>query len=270
MGMRYKLTSVLLAKDEGEYLPEWLGWHFGHGIEHVYLYDDSRGRPMTEFLEEYAPRCTVKDAARYRYHLQFEAYVDALRRFGRETEWMAFIDADEYLRSVGGTPITDILDTMPDNAAAVLCPWVIYNANGHLTKTPGPVRERFTETVPWPWVGIMPNWKSIVRPALVTSMSAHSPIKMKDGAMLADANGDIVTDKYHLPPDKLVVDHYYTKSYEEWLYRLPKGSCDPFAARKMEWFETLNPGLLGSAGLTIGESPQKLNSEQIRGDALCG
>ena len=169
--------------------------------------------------------------------------MDALRRFGGETEWMAFIDTDEFIRSVDETPVTGILDAMPDNAAAVLCPWIIYNANGQIAKEPGPVRERFTKTVPWPWVGRMPDWKSIARPAFVTSMSAHTPVKMADGAVLVDAYGRIVEDKPALPADRLVVDHYYTKSYEEWLARLPKGSCDPFSARRMEWFETLNPDM---------------------------
>lgn len=255
MGMEYKFTSVLLIRDENEYLPEWLEWHTGRGVEHFYIYDDSRESSVLDVLGEYTDLCTVRDAKRFKYHLQFEAYVDALRRFGNETEWMAFIDTDEFIRSGDGEQVTDILDSMPDNAAAVLCPWVIYNANGQLTKTPGPVRERFTSSVLWPWIKQMPNWKSIVRPALVTSMSAHSPSKMADGAILVDANGNEVVDKYDLPADKLVVDHYYTKSYEEWLTRLPKGSCDPFAARRLEWFETLNPGLLASVGLKLRERP---------------
>ena len=253
---RYGLTAVLLIRDENEFLPEWLAWHTGIGIEHFYIYDDSRESSVRDVLGDYAPLCTVRDATRYHYHLQFEAYLDALRRFGHETEWMAFIDTDEFIHSVDGTPVTGILDTMPDSAAAVLCPWIIYNANGQIEKGPGPVRERFTQAVPWPWVGKMPNWKSIVRPAFVASMAAHSPIKMADGAVLVDAYGKTVEDKYGLPADKLEVDHYYTKSYEEWLDRLPKGSCDPFAARKMEWFETLNPGLLDSAGLKVGEQPE--------------
>lgn len=251
---QYVLTAVLLIKDENEYLPEWLVWHTGIGIEHFYIYDDSRESSVRDVLGDYAPLCTVRDATRYHYHLQFEAYLDALRRFGGENEWMAFIDTDEFLRSVDGTPIVSILHTMPDNAAAVLCPWIVYNANGQIKKKPGPVRERFTQAVPW--LEKMPCWKSIVRPALVASMTAHSPIKISDGTVLVDAYGRAVEDKYALPADKLVVDHYYTKSYEEWLDRLPKGSCDPFASRKMEWFEVLNPGLLDSAGLKLGERPE--------------
>lgn len=240
-----KLGCVLLIKDENEYLPEWLAWHVAQGVEHFYIYDDSRESSVLDVLGEYADMCTVRDATRYQYHLQFEAYIDALRRFGHETEWMAFIDTDEFLRSVDGTPITTLLDGMPASAAAVLCPWVVYNANGQLNKESGLVRERFTQTVPWPFVELhMPNWKSIVRPALVQTMAAHSPIKMSEGTILVDTNGDEAEDKYDLPGDKLVVDHYYTKSYEEWVERLSKGSCDPFASRKMEWFETLNPGLL--------------------------
>lgn len=130
---------------------------------------------------------------------------------------------------------------MPASAAAVLCPWVVYNANGQTLKMSGPVRERFTQTVEWPFQN--PNWKSIVRPAMVETMAAHSPLKMSEGAILVDAHGVEVEDKHSLPADKLVVDHYFTKSYEEWVERLAKGSCDPFASRKNEWFLELNPDM---------------------------
>jgi len=236
-----KLGAVLLIRDENEYLPEWLKWHAAQGVEHFYIYDDSRESSVPDVLGEYATMCTVRDATRYQYHLQFEAYIDALRRFGHETEWMAFIDTDEFLRSVNGMAITSILDDTPDNAAAVLCPWVVYNANGHVTQTSGAVRERFTQTVDWPLKN--PCWKSIVRPTLVQAMSAHIPIRMSSGAIIVDTNGVEVEDRYTLPSDKLVIDHYYTKSYEEWVERLAKGSCDPYSAREMEWFTQLNPDL---------------------------
>lgn len=238
---KYNLTAVLLVRDENEYLPEWLGWHLAQGVEHFYIYDDGRESRAQEVVGEYAPYCTIRDATRYQYHLQLETYIDALRRFGNETEWMAFIDMDEFLRGVDGASISTILDETPASTAAVLCPWVVYNANGQISREPGLVRERFTQTVKWPFRN--PNWKSIVRPALVQSMAAHSPIRMTDGTLLVDANGNEVKDKYNLPADKLVVDHYYTKSYEEWIKRLKKGSCDPFASRKMEWFVELNPDL---------------------------
>lgn len=237
----YQLAAVLLVKDENEYLPEWLAWHVAQGVEHFYIYDDSRESSVMDVLGDYAALCTVRDAKRYQYHLQFEAYIDALRRFGGEAEWMAFIDADEFLRSVDGTSITNVLNAMPASAAAVLCPWVVYNANGQTLKTSGTVRERFTQTVEWPLSN--PNWKSIVRPALVETMAAHSPLKMSEGAILVDAHGVEVEDKHSLPVDKLVVDHYFTKSYEEWVERLAKGSCDPFASRKNEWFLELNPDM---------------------------
>lgn len=250
---KYYLCATLLIRDEGEYLQEWLAWHLQQGIEHFYIYDDSRETPIFNFLGEFSSYCTVRDATRYRYHLQLESYVDAIRRFGKETEWMAFIDTDEFLRATGNKPLPELLAEFPD-AAAVLAQWIVYNANGNLTKTPGLVRERFTQPVPWPFVGQMPDWKSIVRPEYVISMAAHHPSRLKDGTVMVDTNGtQREYDFSNLPGDKLVVDHYYTKSYEEWLDRLPKGSCDPFSSRKMEWFETLNPGLLDSAGLKLGE-----------------
>jgi hypothetical protein len=43
--------------------------------------------------------------------------------------------------------------------------------------------------------------------------------------------------------DRIIVEHYYTKSLEEWENRLRNGSCDPSYSRKYEEFYFYNPDM---------------------------
>lgn len=247
----YNASICLLIKDEGEYLPEWLAWHVGQGFQHFYIYDDFSKGSAADYLGEYAHLCTVRDAHVFRYHLQFEAYMDCLRRFGGETRWLAFIDTDEFIRVADGTDINDFLSPFED-ADGVLMGWAPYNANGHIYKGPEPVRERFTQVCELPEG--TPCWKSIVRPERVTGMYAHSPFFRGREGVLVDENGTTRDGGGpDLPKERLVVDHYITRSYEEYLEKLSRGSCDPASGRELGLFETLNPGLLAQHGLELGD-----------------
>lgn len=43
--------------------------------------------------------------------------------------------------------------------------------------------------------------------------------------------------------DKIVIDHYFTRSHEEWLEKAERGSCDPRCQRKYDEFYYFNPDM---------------------------
>ena len=243
MGVRYKVTACLLIKDEGRYLPEWLEWHAGQGIEHFYIYDNGSAVPVRRFVPaEYAHRVTVVDFPPPRNHTQMDAYADCLRRFGEESEWMAFLDTDEFLRVVDGRGLAEFLAGYPE-ADAVLAKWVMYNANGLLEDDGRPVRERFTQvTDRYPYG--MPQCKSVVRAGRVVTMGAHGPVATRHSLWVVNENHERVRQGAgELPAEKLVVDHYFTRSLAEWREKLARGSCDPGYSRDDGWFWRMNPEL---------------------------
>lgn len=237
----YGVTACLLIKDEGRYLPEWLEWHAGIGIEHFYIYDNGSAVPVAESIPaEYRDRVTVVDFPPPRTHTQMDAYADCLRRFGGETGWMAFIDADEFLRVADGRALGDFLADYPE-ADAVLAKWVMYDANGLWEDDGRPVRERFTRVSDRYPYG-MPQCKSIVRAARVETMGAHGPIATRHSLWVVNENhGRVRQGAGELPGDKLVVDHYFTRSYAEWREKMARGSCDPGYSRDDGWFWRMNP-----------------------------
>ncbi len=248
MAKQYKVSACLIIKDEGRYLPEWLAWHVEQGVEHFYIYDNGSQRPISEDIPEtFQDCCTVVDWPGPHNHPQMDAYSDCLARFSPETEWLAFIDTDEFIRVVDGTPLPDFLDGYPD-ADAVLAKWTVYNANGLLEDDGRPVRERFTQTTDlYPYE--MPQCKSIVRASRVSVMGPHAPIAVRFSLYVLDENHQRRRGGTgEVPANKITVDHYFTKSYSEWRAKMARGSCDPNYVRENDWFVRLNPDLAGQIG----------------------
>lgn len=90
----------------------------------------------------------------------------------------------------------------------------------------------------------MTQCKSIVRPNRIDTMGAHGPIATQYSLWVVNENHERVRQGGgELPAEKIVVDHYFTKSYAEWQAKMARGSCDPNYVREDGWFLQLNPNL---------------------------
>lgn len=242
---KHRVSVCLLIKDEGRYLEEWLSWHVERGIDHFYIYDNGSQIPVLQGIpKQYLEFCTIMDWSGWHQHIQIDAYRDCLGCFGAETEWLAFIDTDEFLRVIDGTPLPDfLLQDAFRGADAVAAGWITYNANGLLTRDDRPVRERFTQIVEYP--NHLPKCKCIVRSDQVHMMGPHWPIVTDRPLHILDETGAPRYDPADLfPREQLVVDHYFTRSLEEWREKMARGSCDPNYSRDDSWFWALNPDIL--------------------------
>lgn len=68
-----------------------------------------------------------------------------------------------------------------------------------------------------------------------------------DGFDIVNENKEFVREgaswESNLTTDKICIDHYYTKSYEEWMKKISRGTCDPYFCRKYQEFFKHNPDL---------------------------
>ena len=91
------LSVVAIAKDEGEYIEEWLAYYKSVGVNHVYLYENNGSDNMREKIQPFI------DSGFVIYHdfpgdaKQLPAYNHALQKYGHKTKYMAMIDCDEFL-----------------------------------------------------------------------------------------------------------------------------------------------------------------------------
>lgn len=246
-GVRLKihdLSICLIIRDEGDYLQEWLDWHVNAGVEHFYIYDNGSRPPITEFVpEQYRDYCTVLQAPEM---FQVEAYTHCLSHYRQDSHWIAFIDTDEFIRIEDGRSIPEFLRNMPSEADAVALHWVVYGANGQRKKSNASVRERFltpVDTYP-----NLPQTKCIVRPERISGMFPHWPIDIHEPVRVVNTHGEPVNwcMSKKITKDIAVVDHYFTRSLEEWNEKIARGSCDPQYMRPDAMFYIINPDMRDS------------------------
>lgn len=243
---RYYCSLCLIIRDENEYLEEWLRWHLDIGVEHFYIYDHGSKQSVRKFVNglgrEIAEKVTVIDWSGKHKDAQPDAYNDCLNRFRGESRWIGFVDTDEQIEVKTGQSLPEFLKGY-ERYAGLFAIWVTYGANGQEKQTEGLLRERFTE------VSHGDKWaehvgKVIVQPMYMTDMVIHNG-KAADGFEIVDEekrkiyNYSLLTE--YPTRNKICVNHYYTKSYEEWMNKLRRGSGHAKFSRRYEEFFNINP-----------------------------
>ena len=239
----FNSAVCLLIKDENDYVNEWLSWHIRIGFEHFYIYDNGSKIPISTSVDSaYAPYCTFIDFSGEHVNTQLDCYNDALTKYGDRTKWLAFIDTDEFIRIIEGENINDFLARYEAHDGLYVR-WVVYGANGLVKKDSRPQRERFTKVSPC--IPLKPFGKSIIQPSRVRDMGTHFPTGKIGQYDMVDGNEQWMKTacSEFSKGDKIVIDHYFTRSYEEWLEKAARGSCDPRCPRKYDEFYQFNPDM---------------------------
>lgn len=226
----YKLTAVLIAKNEGDYIKEWLEYHQLVGIDHVVIYDNESNDDLKKQIDEYIKEGFVD----YQYvsgrGMQIASYNDAVVRYKNVSKYLAFIDADEFLVPLSSQDIYDTVDELMcsnPNAGGVVVNWRMFGPSGHVKKPEGLVIENYLyrtkENTP------QNNCiKTIANPRLIKEVVHAHYSKYITGIYSIDDSGRPVFGSQNVnhKPSKLRINHYFTKSKEEWDKRRKLGKAD--------------------------------------------
>lgn len=208
--MKYTLSIVLIAKDEENYLEEFLSYHHLLGVEHFYIYDNESATPIREVLKNYSDICTFVEypgtAA------QFSAYTHFIKTYGSETKWAAFIDTDEFIVLRNHNTLLDFIEEYKSSDAIGLN-WVYFGDSYHETKPDGLVIDNFTLCQP----GQNNHIKTIAKPSSIENFGNAHFITMKQGSIYTDVKRNRINGPFN---DNEVIDvaqinHYFSKSKEE-------------------------------------------------------
>ena len=242
---KYYSAICLIIRDENDYLKEWLEWHSALGIEHFYIYDNGAdiapvSRVIARMSRTEQEKITVINWTDSYEHTQHDAYAHCLDNFGEDCYWIGFLDADEFLRIIEETTSINEFLKAYEEFGALRVSWLQYNANGRAIKEKLPLKQLFTQTVPgWDETGL---GKVFVQPIKVEKMLTHHAT-LKANEKTCNENFEILRNVFRerFSADKIVIDHYYTKSYEEWCRKIKRGSADPVYQRKYDEFFKYNP-----------------------------
>jgi hypothetical protein len=241
-----ELSVVAILKDEAPYVREWIEYYRLLGATKFYLYDNDSQDGVKNIIRDYIHSGIV----RYKYfpgkHRQNMAYTDAIKNYASKTRFMAAIDLDEFIVPIDvRLTLVDVLKNIVRRkpyAAGVAIPWLMYGSSHHKKRPEGLVIDNYLYRAQDSYMlnakSFMLNVKTVFNPRLANGYNnPHYPI-YKYGAFSINENGRIVIGKFdnHKSCKQIRINHYFTKSEEEFRAKVARASADTTLPRSFDEF----------------------------------
>lgn len=128
---RYKISICGIFKNEAPFLKEWIEFHEMIGIEHFYLYNNNSDDNYLEILQPYIDRELVTLIDWPYEQAQIKAYHNFYEIYRHETQWVSFLDIDEFFCPRYKTNLYEWLRTM-DKYPVLIVYWRMFGTSGKL------------------------------------------------------------------------------------------------------------------------------------------
>ena len=131
-----KLALHAMFKNEADFLKEWLDFHFAHGVDFIRLTNDNSDDNFAAVLEPYRQMGILEwedSIAHPDFYVREEFHKNkALRDLGKDYQWIAFIDSDEYIFPLPGDELKTHLP-QSEKCGGLVLNWLMYGT-AHVEK----------------------------------------------------------------------------------------------------------------------------------------
>ena len=222
-GRDYFLAFVTRIQRENLYIQEWLEYHLLVGVDHFFLYDMDGGQDLAGILEPYEGAGVVTRVPWTHYEgtrldrgglirktKSALAHRHFARYFGKRVRWVQKIDGDEFLYPLSGDDVVGPLRALDHNRVrGIRVPRFNFGHNGHDRRPPGLVIQSY----------------------LRREATRSSQKEMANGEKLSGNHFRRDSHRWSygflkrgtlVSPDQvdtLRINHYFTKSFEEFQIR---------------------------------------------------
>ena len=257
------LAACIIIKNEVEYIKEWLDFHLLVGFDKIIIYDNESSDNLKDQLEDYIQtnkvtyiywdNSFVEKNHEYfslindegKKNPQITAYCHALKTFTNFT-WIAFIDSDEFLFSPIQKDLKKMLKEYEDFSSIAVY-WKVFGTSNIIKKTHEPTLNKFTLRTKDSY-HLNKRFKSIVQPKRTINVQTAHRFRTDSHPIIAhDENKKPLLFKgwEKLEPSTNIfrINHYFTKSKEEWEEKLKRGWLDIGPSRinfKIEVFNEID------------------------------
>lgn len=225
------ISIAVIARGEAPYILEWMTYHFGIGVDHIYLYDNDPLPQTSKLVKVFGNKVTTIPFLGETKQLAMTQH--ALMACRVATRWLAFIDVDEFIVPIKTDNIKTFLE--PYERYSAVCPhWRLFGSNGEKTYKPLPVVQRFTRRA----AEVDRHIKSIVDPQRTFRWVTVHKFTQATPAVDEHCNPIAESDSRPEPAtaDFIQLNHYVTKSYEECKERRDRPRADIPAKHEMSLF----------------------------------
>ncbi|MBM3571475.1 MAG: hypothetical protein FJX52_03805 [Alphaproteobacteria bacterium] len=258
--MPHYLSVCAIFKDEASYLEEWLIFYDLIGVDHFYLYNNNSGDKFMAVLKPWIDRRRVTLHDWPQHPGQLRAYGHCLDHHKRDTRWIMYVDIDEFFFSPLKQHLPEILERY-ERFAGVAANWMLFGSSGHHTRPIGPVTLAYTRRAGLQFriseQGMLrpggdstklrdyypqcSHIKSIVDASRANRVYSPHSFGYCDGSLTVDETGEPITSAplyaFTEEPraDILRVNHYFSKSLEEYRAKLSRPRADSGTIYPNDW-----------------------------------
>lgn len=125
----YNVAICAIFKNESKCLKEWIEFNHLIGVEHFYLYNNFSDDDYLKVLKPYIDKKLVTLIEWPYKQAQMRCYRDCIEKYKNETKWLGFIDLDELIIPNSYNNIYDLLKTK-EHLPAILIYWKVFGSSG--------------------------------------------------------------------------------------------------------------------------------------------
>lgn len=268
-----KTAICAIVKDEHKFIKEWVDYHLSIGFDAIHIYEDYASMPHNSIFADTKYReCVFIEQLKnnkwsipntktaHKQFLLYQAFLNACKKGELQYDWVLFNDVDEFLVFEDGYSLQRLIEDCADWDAIWLS-WRVYGASGHI-KSPHPeldVMHAYT----------IPSTQSCDRDNRWNLKSFVNTKKCNGFNNLHEANGGKLTNGKHwseiprgkMPYQKAWLNHYYSKSWEDYCDRMFKRGNVFNVHRSFDEFFLTNEDMLPQREKLI----QSIRNKKLKG-----
>lgn len=205
-----KVALVCIAKNEDNYIYEWVNYHKKIGFDKIFVYENDWECPIENDVIE-----KIKINGR---HQQIQAYNHFIQNYSSGYNWAAFLDVDEFLVLKKHKNVKEFINDYREfNGIGIN--WVLFGDNDHrkVIHDEFSVIKRFTKRSK----NVNPHIKTILNLNTNCQMSVHSPSNLS----IVDTNKKIISGPLNFEGDDNIaqINHYFCKTEDEFDIKSKRG-----------------------------------------------
>jgi len=231
-----RIAACVIVKNEGDAILEWGLYHHLIGFDSLLIFDDASTDHTLAEIEKLRKYChvVVEPFEKELGNDQVRVYRRTCHLYRDDYDWIAFIDADEFIFSPhSGHDNPNQSGNFKEflaahsGAAAVALPWLIFGSSGHKNKPCDLVLSSYTSRAQFNQFAPQKHVKSLIRPEKLVRCSNPHAFEV-DGITIGPNGKEIVWQRPGILKDydqyqSWRINHYFTKSEQNWAERIARG-----------------------------------------------
>lgn len=240
-----KTAICAIIKDEHLFLKEWIDWHLSLDFDAIHLFEDKGSKShegITKeydnvFLRRYEDDKEVQELlkAQGSSHRQLVLYNWFGDNYQAQYDWVAFIDVDEFIVFHNNYSLEKFCEEFSPYSA-VLMNWKMIGASNHITRPACGVMEAYHEEGNFLLQDSGYEYKSLCN---LKKWQRMIHLHLAKGYVNTNHRADI----HEIQWNKVALNHYFTKSWEDWCDRIFNRGGTYNGHRTLAQFFECNPSM---------------------------